>query len=165
MLAQFTNVRNSQVNIHVAIRDAERPAITFPRRPWEREVKGHQWCGRYDVQPEEILGGPIIMRGKGSGTNDVVNAARRQHNIKTDDLIVCTTISSSGAIQQTVLAGCGLAFISEMAVREELLQGELVSINLLGLTITRTFSLVHRKGRTLSPAARVFSLVLRKVNI
>ena len=127
--------------------------------------KGHQWCGRSDVQPEEFLKAPIIMREKGSGTNDVVNAALRQHGIKTEEMAVCATISSSEAIKQAVLAGCGVAFISEMAVREELLHGELVPINLAGLSITRTFSLVRRKGRTLSPAAAAFSLMLRKENL
>jgi DNA-binding transcriptional LysR family regulator len=51
-----------------------------------------------------------------------------------------------------------------MAVREELKQGELVAINPAGLTITRSFSLVCRKGRTLSPAAVAFSFMVRKVN-
>lgn len=127
--------------------------------------KGHHWCGRAAVQPEELLKEPIIMREKGSGTNDVVDAALRQHGIKAGDLMVCATISSSEAIKQAVLADCGVAFISEMAVRGELKQGELVPINLAGLTITRSFSVVRRKGRTLSPAAAAFSLILRKVNL
>lgn len=125
--------------------------------------KGHPWCGRTTVQPNELLSEPIIMREKGSGTNDVVDAALRLHGIKASDLTVCTTISSSEAIKQTVLAGCGVAFISEMAVRGELKLGELVPINLSGLTITRSFSLVRRRGRTLSPAAAAFSLMLRQV--
>lgn len=126
--------------------------------------KGHRWCGRAAVQPEELLREPIIMREKGSGTSDVVDAALRKEGIKTGDLMVCASISSSEAIKQAVLADCGVAFISEMAVREELKQGELVSINLTGFTITRSFSLVRRKGRTLSPAAEAFSHMLRKVS-
>jgi DNA-binding transcriptional LysR family regulator len=125
--------------------------------------KGHHWCGREDVQPEELLTEPIIMREKGSGTHDVVDAALRQYGIKTSDLMVSTTISSSEAVKQAVLADCGVAFVSEMAVREDLKQGELVAIKLSGLTITRRFSLVHRKGRTLSPAAKAFSQVLGQV--
>ncbi|HIJ88814.1 MAG TPA: LysR family transcriptional regulator [Desulfuromonadales bacterium] len=127
--------------------------------------KGHGWCNRAEVPLEELLSEPVIMREKGSGTNDVVDAALRQYGIKTGDLKVCTTISSSEAIRQAVLAGCGVAFISEMAVREELKSGELVAINLAGLAITRSFYLVSRKGRTLSPAAAAFSLTVRKENV
>ena len=125
--------------------------------------KGHNWCGRSEIQLEELLTEPIIMREKGSGTNDVVAAALRQHGLKAGDLLVCSTISSSEAIRQAVLAGCGVAFVSEMAVREELKSGELVAVNLSGLSITRSFSLVSRKGRTLSPAAAAFSNALRQV--
>lgn len=125
--------------------------------------RGHEWCERVDVQPEELYMEPVIMRENGSGTNDVVNAALTQHGIKTGDLKVCAILSSSEAIKQTVLAGCGVAFISEMAVREELRRGALVTIKLAGLVITRSFSLVNRKGRTLSPAAVAFSLMLKKV--
>lgn len=125
--------------------------------------KGHPWCGRAIVQPEELLTVPIIMREKGSGTNNVVDAALRQQGIKTGDLTVCATISSSEAIKQAILANCGVAFISEMAVRGELKQGKLVSVNLSGLTITRSFSLVYRKGRTLSPAGAAFANALRQV--
>jgi DNA-binding transcriptional LysR family regulator len=127
--------------------------------------KGHPWCGRSTVRLDELLKEPLIMREKGSGTNDVVAAALKQHGIKHNDLLISTTISSSEAVKQAVLAECGVAFISEMAVREELRHGELVSINLSGLTITRSFSLVHRKGRTLSPAAAAFSLVLRQMKL
>ena len=105
---------------------------------------------------------PIIVREKGSGTNDIVNAALKKHGINPRDLMISATMSSSEAIKHAVLADCGVAFISEMAVREDLNQGNLVTIKLSGLTITRSFSLVHRKGRTLSPAAEALSHVLRQ---
>jgi len=125
--------------------------------------KGHRWTGRTVVQREELLTEPIIMREKGSGTNAVVDAALRRSGIKQNDLLTCATLSSSEAIKQAVLAECGVAFISEMAVRGELKRGELVSINVANLSITRSFSLVHRKDRTLSPAALAFSRAVRQI--
>ena len=125
--------------------------------------KGHLWSGRTDVHSTELLSEPIIMREKGSGTTAVVESALRRHGITTSDLMVCTTISSSEAMKQAVLAGCGVAFISEMAVREELKQGTLVVIGLPELIITRRFSVVLKKGRTLSPAATAFQHVFRQI--
>ena len=125
--------------------------------------KGHLWCGRESIPLEELLREPIVMREKGSGTGEAVNAALRQMGIKPDDLLTCATLPGSEAIKQAVLARCGVAFISEMAVRGELKRGELVSISLSGLSITRGFFLVHRKGRTLSPAAVAFSVILRQL--
>lgn len=127
--------------------------------------KGHPWCGRESVQLDELLKEPIIMREKGSGTSDAVSAALRQQGVTPGDLLACATLPGSEAIKQAVLAECGVAFISEMAVRGELKRGELVSINLSGISITRSFSLVQRKGRTLSPAAAAFSIMLRQLQI
>lgn len=125
--------------------------------------KGHPWCGRKSVQLEEFLKEPIIMREKGSGTSDAVIAALRGAGITPGDLSACATLPGSEAIKQAVLAGCGVAYISEMAVRGELKRGELVSIKLSGISITRQFFLVQRKGRTLSPAATAFSTSLRRI--
>lgn len=124
---------------------------------------GHPWCGRDSVPLNELRTEPIIMREKGSGTSDAVMAALRQQGLTPDDLTVCTTLPGSEAVKQAVLARCGVAFISEMAVRGELQRGELVAINLSGVSITRSFSLVYRKGRTLSPAAETFCALLRQI--
>ncbi len=125
--------------------------------------QGHPWSRRPVVLLEELVGEPLIMREKGSGSSDAVIAALLRQGIRAEELQVCTIISSSEAIKQAVLAHCGVAFISEMAVRGELKRGELVSIKLAGLTITRSFSLVHRKRRSLSPAAMAFSSMLRRL--
>jgi DNA-binding transcriptional LysR family regulator len=125
--------------------------------------KGHRWCGPKSVQLDALVTEPVIMREKGSGTSDAVAGALREQGITVNDLLVCATLSSSEAVKQAVLAKCGVAFISEMAVRGELKRGELVSINLSGVSITRSFSLVQRKGRTPSPAAAAFSAMLRRM--
>lgn len=125
--------------------------------------KGHRWCGRKSVQLEELVKEPIIMREKGSGTSDAVAGVLRQHGVSLDDLVACVTLPGSEAVKQAALEECGVAFISEMAVRGELKRGELVAINLAGIAITRSFSLVQRKGRTLSPAAVAFTNMLRQL--
>lgn len=125
--------------------------------------KGHRWSGKNAVPLEELTNEPLLMREKGSGTSDAVAVALKAQGIMPDNLAVSATLPSSEALKQAVLAGCGVAFISEMAVRGELQRGELVAINLAGVTITRSFSLVQRKGRALSPAATAFVGVLREL--
>lgn len=127
--------------------------------------QGHPWCGRHVITPEDLLKEAIVVREAGSGTHAAVDAALRKHGVKTSDLKISATLSSSEAIKQAILADCGVAFISEMAVRKELQQGELVSIRLKGIAITRSFSLVHRKGRTLSPAGEVVYNMLRQMKL
>lgn len=126
--------------------------------------KGHRWCEKSHVTMEDLLTEPVIIRENGSGTHDVVDTALREHGIKTADLPVSAIFSSSEGIKQAVLAGCGVAFISEMAVRQELQLGELVKIKLPGLSITRSFTMIRRKGRTLSPAAQALADILEQSN-
>jgi DNA-binding transcriptional LysR family regulator len=125
--------------------------------------KGHHWCRQSGITAEELLQEPMIVRGKGSGTNDVVAAALGKLGVKTGELRVSAILSCSEAVKQAILAGCGVAFISEMAVRQELQQGGLVAIKIPGITMTRNFSLVSRKGRTLSPAGAAFCNMLRQL--
>lgn len=121
---------------------------------------GDPWAERTDVMPEDLLTMPLVMREKGSGTADAVAEALTGHGVKVGDLKVSARLSSSEAVKQGVMSGCGAAFISRFAVSGELKFGELVQINVAGLKIIRSFYLVQRKGRTLSPAAVAFSAQL-----
>lgn len=127
-------------------------------------AKGHIWSGRREIKPEELSKVPVVMREPGSGTQEVVVAALRQKGIRMADMNVSATLSSSEAIKQGVLSDCGVAFISRMAVSEELKQGKLVNVGIRGMTINRTFFLVQRKGRTLSPGAEKFAKILQVVS-
>lgn len=127
--------------------------------------RGHPWSGRTGIYPEELLAEPMALRGKGSGSNDAAALELQKHGINMADLQVAATLSTSEAVRQSVLAGCGAAFISELAVRQELRQGVLVSVPLNGISIKRSFSLVSRKGRTLSPAGEAFCRIVRQMNL
>jgi DNA-binding transcriptional LysR family regulator len=120
----------------------------------------HHW---QQINPVELLGEPMIMREAGSGTGSVVNGALQQAGIDSADLNAGVVLGSSEAVKQAVLAGCGVAFISEVAVRGELKAGILREIRVLGLDIQRTFTLAWRQGRTPSPAAEVFCNAIRRV--
>jgi DNA-binding transcriptional LysR family regulator len=54
------------------------------------------------------------------------------------------------------MAGLGLSFLSEVAVRREVERGDLSIVPVDGLRIARRFHLVRRTGREISPAASAF---------
>lgn len=124
---------------------------------------GHSWCNKKYITETELYNEPYIMRESGSGTNDVVETVLKENGMRLKNLKVCATFTSSESVKQAVLAGCGVAFISEMAIGEELKQKKLVAVKLPGITITRSFFLLQRKGRSMSPAAESFSTILRQV--
>ena len=65
-----------------------------------------------------------------------------------------TTMSSNETIKQAVMAGLGIALISQHTVVDELHSGRLVALDLPGLPIERAWYLITRADVPLSPAAQ-----------
>ena len=118
----------------------------------------HRW---QRIALKELAGEPVDMRETGSGTGAVVGDALRTAGLAPAELTISLVAGSSEAVKQAVLAGCGVAFLSEVAVRHELAAGILREIPVEGLAIERTFTLAWRRGRSLSPAAAAFCAIMR----
>lgn len=98
----------------------------------------------------------LIMREKGSGTRKVVEEALLKHNLTIDSLNILAFIENTQTIKECVKRGCGLTFISQWAVVEEIEKGLLKKIDMVGLEIKRKFYFVYHNQRELSPLAETF---------
>lgn len=121
---------------------------------------GHRWAASGPIRVEELLGEPFVVREAGSGTGQNTIAALRNAGIAVETLRQAAILGSNNAVTRAVIAGVGVSFVSAVSVEQELLQGSLVRVPIEGITITRQFFLVKRKGRELSPAAKAFSEVM-----
>ena len=124
---------------------------------------GHRWSGAGPIRLEELLGEPFVVREAGSGTGQNTVAALRNAGIATEALRETAILGSNHAVTRAVIAGVGVSFVSAVSVENELAQGSLVRVPIEGITITRQFFLVKRKGRELSPAAKAFSEVMMEL--
>jgi len=122
-------------------------------------LPGHRW---QRISPLELAGEPLVMREPGSGTGAVVQGGLLAAGCDPATLMAGVVLESSEAVKQAVLAGCGVAFISEVAVRGELAAGMLREIPVEGLVLERAFTLATRRGSSLSPAAELFCRLLRR---
>ena len=120
----------------------------------------HRWSGAGPIRVEELRGEPFVVREAGSGTGQAAIAALRNAGMAPEDVRTVAILGSNHAITRAVIAGVGVSFVSAISVRDELAQGLLVRVPVEGVTITRQFLLVQRKGRELSPAATAFSKVM-----
>jgi DNA-binding transcriptional LysR family regulator len=68
------------------------------------------------------------------------------------------------AIKRFVAAGNGVALVPGLALGQELLRGELVSIPVKELRLDRQLRIVYRKGGQLSHAARAFMKVAESIS-
>ncbi|MEV6484698.1 LysR family transcriptional regulator [Streptomyces sp. NPDC051576] len=119
--------------------------VTAPTHPWARR--------RRPVPAGELASTPLILREKGSGTRQVLDAALGGLARPLIEL------SSTTAVKASAVGGAGPAVLSELAVGEELSTRRLVRIPLEGVTLARDLRAVWPTGhRPTGPARELLSL-------
>lgn len=111
---------------------------------------------KQSLSQAELCKVPMIVREQGSGTQKAVYEAFAGTWINKDSLRIVAVLGSSEAIRRALLNGTGYAFISSMVISEELSHGQLSTVRIPGLNISRKFYAARRDGRELSPAAAAF---------
>jgi len=105
----------------------------------------HPYVTREHINPEELIGEPIIMREETSGTRRVVLTELAKHDISLDDLHIFMEVGNAEAIVRTVASGFGISFVSKLATSCPLARGNVVNIPVHGLNLSRKIYMVRRK--------------------
>ena len=101
----------------------------------------------------------ILLREAGSGTRSVVDKLFKKNRMKPDS---ANEFGSNETIKQAVIAGMGIALISSHAVSVELEQKRLVSLDVKGLPINRTWYIVkHKNKRLLQSSQALWDYIVR----
>lgn len=116
----------------------------------------HPWAQRKDVSLQELESQPFILRERGSGTRMVMTQALKEHGIDPAQFRTVAEMGSTEAVRQGIKAHIGISIVSSLAVEEDIRRGSLVSVPLKGLRIPRSFYLVYRKSRQMTPLAVAF---------
>jgi len=98
------------------------------------------------IEIKDLLGIPIALRERGSGTLATVKHSLSGKGIKLNDLNISMRLGGTEALKNFLLADDSLGFLPARAVARELASGELVRIFIDDLTITRQFYFVQRHG-------------------
>ncbi len=98
---------------------------------------------------EELCDLPLIVRERGSGTRKSVESLLARHRFSLDQFNICATLGSSAAVKEAIKANLGISIISQYAVRDELAYGTVKEIEVIGLTMTRSFYIVTSPKRSL----------------
>src|SRR5215469_6287545 len=115
-----------------------------------------------------FIGTPLVMREAGSGTRDTLTtrlAAERPPL----DVRIAMELGTSAAVRSAIAAGVGPGVLSRLAVRDDLVLGRLVAIEVAGPPLKRQLTAVWRhdldplppEGARLLAVARGGALVLR----
>ncbi|MFD7500232.1 LysR family transcriptional regulator [Streptomyces sp. NPDC059850] len=109
--------------------------VTAPGHPWARR--------RTPPAAAELAATPLILRERGSGTRQVLDAALAAHGGLAAPLL---ELASTTAVKAAVVSGAGPAVLSRLAVREEVAARRLVEIAVPDIPLRRDLRAVWPSG-------------------
>ncbi|MGJ4889954.1 LysR family transcriptional regulator [Bradyrhizobium sp. HKCCYLRH3099] len=112
---------------------------------------GHRLARRKRIAPEDLAGEVFITREPGSGTRLLMETFLEKRGLHPKTSM---EMDSNETIKQAVIAGLGIAFISQHTVAHELSEGRLVMLRVVGLPIVRHWHAVRRADKLLLPPAQ-----------
>ncbi len=95
----------------------------------------------------------LLSREDGSATRQVTERALRQAGVAFQPAM---ELDHTETIKRAVMAGLGVAFVSQFAVADEVREGRLRTIAVERVRMRRHFHVVHDERRPLSASARAF---------
>jgi DNA-binding transcriptional LysR family regulator len=121
--------------VTVHLRYDEMLVVTAPGHPWARR--------RSPLSLAEVAAAPLVMREAGSGTRDTLtDHLAAQHPPLTARIAM--ELGTSAAVRSAIAAGVGPGVLSRLTVRDDLVLGRLVAIEVAGPPLTRQLTAVWR---------------------
>jgi len=111
----------------------------------------HPWGRRGEVMLDELASTPLILRERGSGTREALEAALAAMGFEAPRSAL--ELGSTAAVRAAVIAGTSPTVISERAVVTELAAGSLIEITVPELAVQRRLRAVWPSAQPLPPLA------------
>jgi DNA-binding transcriptional LysR family regulator len=121
----------------------------------------HPWAKKQSIKIAELEAQPFIQREIGSGTRQVMETILHQHQFDSTRLSSVAEMGSTEAVRQSIKSKIGVSILSRHAVTDDIEQGFLVSVTIKGVHFKRSFYLIRRKNRQISPLCQAFLDYLR----
>ncbi|ETI67789.1 selenium metabolism-associated LysR family transcriptional regulator [Neobacillus vireti] len=109
-----------------------------------------------NVNIEDILQYPFVMRNSDSGTNAILEKFLKKNNIAKDKLNVISYIEDGQSLIQFVMQDVGISIVSEIAAREYAAKDMLRMYDINSFNDERFFYLVYNINKTQSLLSKLF---------
>ncbi|MGE5601864.1 MAG: LysR substrate-binding domain-containing protein, partial [Nitrososphaerales archaeon] len=116
----------------------------------------HPWVDGRTIRPEDLLTEPFVGRETSAGAYEVLAGGLARHGLEIAKLQTVLTLGSAEAIEMSVEAGVGIAFVSRLAAARGLALRRVVEVPVAGLDLTRDIYLVRHQRRTMTPLQQAF---------
>lgn len=97
----------------------------------------HRWAERGAILPQELLNTDWVMREPEAATRRLTESHLLEHGINPEELNVVMVLGCPEGVLVGVENGCGVSFISRVAVQRSLALGMIKTLPVTGLSIQR----------------------------
>jgi DNA-binding transcriptional LysR family regulator len=105
---------------------------------------------------KELTNIPIALREKGSGTLEALTEHLKKCKLKLNDLNAKVRLGGTEALKNFLLEADSLGFLPKRSILKELKNGELIEINIEGISIQRNFYFIQRNGEPAGELSKSF---------
>jgi DNA-binding transcriptional LysR family regulator len=123
------------------VADDEIVLIVFPEHPF---------AGRGEVLPAELDGESFIFRETTSGTQRSLEEQLSREGLDIGKWKPNLVLGSTQAVVSGVAGGAGIAFVSNLAIKNSLAWGLVRQVDVHGLRLVRDFYCIYRRERVVS---------------
>jgi len=149
-------VKQGEADLAITGREIKHPSLNFIK-VYEDEILFVTHPDKRIVKSvDEIKNLPLITRETGSGTKNMTETYLQEHGLITSELNILMECSTSEGVREAVLNGLGYAFISNIAIENDLKLGTIKVIKLHDFKIKRNFYVVTSKARILTQPVSEF---------
>lgn len=120
----------------------------------------HPWADRQKIKPEMLRDQVLINHENGSFP--CRKMLEVMDMLKIDSNQIKYVMTSNEAIKQMVMRGIGIALISEKAIEAEVASRKLISLELEGINISRSFYICRHKSKYITEPMKILLKLLSK---
>jgi DNA-binding transcriptional LysR family regulator len=110
----------------------------------------HQFAGKDEVTPVDFEGESLIFREATSGTQRSLESALTNAGIDSRKWVPNLILGTTQAVVSAVIAGAGIALVSNLAIKQSLALGQVRQVDVRGLRLSRDFYCIFRQERVVT---------------
>jgi molybdate transport repressor ModE-like protein len=129
--------------VRAHLRQDELLVVAAPSHPWAQLSR--------PLAVRELAAMPLVSREAGSGTRDTLSDYLGALEPPLTAAAPAVELGTSAAVRSAIAAGVAPGVLSRLAVRDDLVLGRLVAVELAGPPLTRVLTAIWRHDRPLSP--------------
>jgi len=122
----------------------------------------HSFARREAIRLEELQGQRLILREEGSGTRRSLERLLAERGEKLPENNVVLVLGSTHAIIEAIQARLGIGFVSAFAVSRLQAGGQLYTVPIAGLSLTRDLFVAYEEGQLSTRLRQEFLTFARK---